>query len=214
MNESCSSAKARISDRSPPVIFRNAGCLRRSTSRCEVSKLQIIATWGMHERSYLSDINMGVLAAFTLARLCPFGILATTSSDTRFQRTNAGARRPAPGRPPGWLTRASSAAGGLGVTSHRPPRGLPPGTPGASMASSAIVSRGCCPRSTGWSGCARPTGCHPIPTYTIRDRCGEAGGGAPDQESGSAAAQPAGRSPRTRSALSYINWYINGYGRP
>jgi hypothetical protein len=24
----------------------------------------------------------------------------------------------------------------------------------------------------------------------------------------------AGRSPRTRNALIYINWYINGYGRP
>jgi hypothetical protein len=29
-----------------------------------------------------------------------------------------------------------------------------------------------------------------------------------------AAVHSAGRSPRTRSALTYINWYINGYGRP
>jgi hypothetical protein len=100
------------------------------------------------------------------------------------------------------------------VASRRPPRGLPPGAPGASMASSAGGGAGCCPRGTGWSGCARPTGCHPVPACNIRDRCGEAGGEAPDRESDVCSRQTAGQGPRPKSLPIYISWYINGYGRP
>src|SRR6185437_10930491 len=60
-------------------------------------------------------------------------------------------------------------------------RGLLPGASGTSMASSAGGGAGCCPWGTGWSGTA--DGMHPVPACKICDRCGEAGGEAPDRES-------------------------------
>jgi hypothetical protein len=69
------------------------------------------------------------------------------------------------------------------VESRQPPRGLPPGAPGASMASSASGGAPCCPRGTGWSGGARPTGCHPVPPCKIRDRWGRGWEKAPHRES-------------------------------
>ena len=69
------------------------------------------------------------------------------------------------------------------MVSRRPPRGLPPGAPGASMASSAGGEAGCCHRRTGWSGCARPTGFHPVPACKIRGAAERLGAEAPDLES-------------------------------
>src|SRR5947209_18804467 len=105
--------------------------------------------------------------------------------------------------------------GSGGVASHRPPRGLPHGAPGASMASSAGGGAGCCPRGTVWSGCSRPTGCHSVPACKIRDPCRE---GLVEkhltQNRVLGAVHSADQSPRPRSALPYINLYINGYGPP
>ena len=90
------------------------------------------------------------------------------------------------------------------------------------MASSASGGAACCPRGTGWSGCARPTGYHPS-ACKVRDRYdrlvkkhltknlvkkhltkNQMYGGR----------QTAGPSPRPKSLPIYINWYINGYGLP
>jgi hypothetical protein len=42
---------------------------------------------------------------------------------------------------------------------------------------------GCCPRNTVWSGCARPTGCHPVPHATSMIAAEEARQQTPDPES-------------------------------
>jgi hypothetical protein len=119
---------------------------------------------------------------------------------------------PHPGRPPRWPTRASSPGGGGCDIPSTSPRATTR-CPGGKHGKLARRGRGCC-RGTAWSGCARPTGCHPIPACKIRDRCGEAGREATDPESD--VWQPAGRRSEsaTEEPLIYISWYINGYGRP
>ena len=81
------------------------------------------------------------------------------------------------------------------------------------MASSAGGGAGRCPRATGWSGCARPTGCHTGPACKICDRCGDRGGKAPDPESGARRPQIQPSEPATEARPAYVNWYINGYRR-
>jgi hypothetical protein len=94
----------------------------------------------------------------------------------------AGARRPAPRQASRMLTRASgstASAGMGGIPSAS--QGLPPGAPGASLPSSVGGRAGCCPRGTGWSGCA--DGMPPSTTCKIRYRCGGVSQEAPDPES-------------------------------
>jgi hypothetical protein len=103
---------------------------------------------------------------------------------------------------------------GRGVASHRPPRGLPHGAPGASLTSSAGGGSGCCPRGTVWSGCARPTGCHlgrACKTMTAVERLVEKHL-IQNQMFGSW--QTTGQSPRPTRLPIYISWYINDYGQP
>ena len=135
-------------------------------------------------------------------------------SRTQVQRNQLRAlAAPHPGRPPGWLTRASSPAGS-GVASHRPPRGLPHGAPGASTASAA-VGRGVAPGAPCGRAAPGRRDATQLPACKICDRCGEAGRETPDRESDVwRPADTAGQSPRPKSLPIYISWYINGYGRP
>jgi hypothetical protein len=87
-------------------------------------------------------------------------------------RVNIEVLKPSPG---GQINRmaASGASvrslGGQGAASHRPPRGLPHGTPDAGLAGSAAAGIGCCARGAVRSGCARSTGCRTSPSAVKDD---------------------------------------------
>jgi hypothetical protein len=60
--------------------------------------------------------------------------------------------------------------GGQGVSSHRSPRGLPHGSPGAEPDDARTGSVEGCPRAAVWSGYARSTGRHTSPSVQDRQR--------------------------------------------
>jgi hypothetical protein len=97
------------------------------------------------------------------------------------------------------------------------PQGLPHNSPGAEPLDARTGFVEGCPWAAVWSGCARPTGCHPSPTCKICDptfplRSLVVKHLTENQVLGGV--HTADQSPRPRSALPYINWYINGYGPP
>ena len=131
-------------------------------------------------------------------------------SRTQVQRNRLWAvAAPHPGRPPGWLTRASSPAG-VGA-SHRPPRGLPHGAPGAS---SAAVGRGVAPGAPcGRAAPGRWDATQPQHARSViaEERLVEKHLTENQMFGGR---YTAGQSPRPKSFPTYISWYINDYGRP
>ncbi len=102
------------------------------------------------------------------------------------------------------------------------PPGLPHGDPGAELHEVVAGRVEGCPRVAAWSGYVRSTGCHTSPSVQDRDNPPPRRGARPgkpltkNQVLGGhthSRSEP-GQSPRTRSALPYIHWYINGYGPP
>jgi hypothetical protein len=121
---------------------------------------------------------------------------------------------PHPGRPPGWLTRASNPAG-VGLWHPiDPPRGLPHGAPGASMASSGRRWAGCCRpghRVVGLTADGMTTQPQHARSVIAAERLVEKHLTENQMFGGR---HTAGQSPRPKSLPIYISWYINDYGRP